>query len=44
MRATGATGITGGPTLDAYDHQELDRILAELAPQFSAQAPTTRPA
>jgi dihydrodipicolinate synthase/N-acetylneuraminate lyase len=33
-----------GPTLDAYDHQELDRILAELAPQFSVQTPTTRPA
>ena len=43
-----------GPTLDAYDHQELDRILAELAPQFLgpdphhpprvASSPTTPPA
>jgi 4-hydroxy-tetrahydrodipicolinate synthase len=33
-----------GPTLDAYDHLELDRILAELAPLFTVQTPTTRPA
>jgi dihydrodipicolinate synthase/N-acetylneuraminate lyase len=41
---TSPTKRLPGPTLDAYDHQELDRILAELAPQFSVQTPTTRPA
>jgi 4-hydroxy-tetrahydrodipicolinate synthase len=33
-----------GPALDAYDHQELDRILAELSPLFTVRTPTTRPA
>lgn len=33
-----------GPALDAYDHQELDRILAELAPELAVKTPTTRPA
>ncbi|HEX2037011.1 MAG TPA: dihydrodipicolinate synthase family protein [Chloroflexota bacterium] len=32
-----------GLTLDAYDHQELDLILAELAPLFTVKTPTTRP-
>jgi dihydrodipicolinate synthase/N-acetylneuraminate lyase len=32
-----------GPTLDAYDHLELDCILADLAPQFGVKTPTTRP-
>jgi dihydrodipicolinate synthase/N-acetylneuraminate lyase len=32
-----------GLTLDAHDHQELDRILAELAPYFTVKTPTTRP-
>jgi 4-hydroxy-tetrahydrodipicolinate synthase len=41
---TSPTKRLPGPTLDAYDHQELDRILAELAPQFSVKTPTTRPA
>ena len=33
-----------GLTLDGYDHQELDRILEELAPLFTVRTPTTRPA
>jgi 4-hydroxy-tetrahydrodipicolinate synthase len=32
-----------GLTLDRYDHQELDAILADLAPQFRIKTPTTRP-
>jgi len=32
-----------GLTLDAHDHQELDRILAELSPSFTVKTPTTRP-
>jgi len=32
-----------GLTLDAHDHQELDRILAELSPYFTVKTPTTRP-
>ena len=32
-----------GLTLDRFDHQELDRILAELAPLFTVKTPTTRP-
>ncbi len=32
-----------GLTLDAHDHQELDRILEELAPYFTVKTPTTRP-
>jgi dihydrodipicolinate synthase/N-acetylneuraminate lyase len=32
-----------GLTLDAWDHQELDRILAELSPCFTIKTPTTRP-
>lgn len=32
-----------GLTLDGYDHQELDQILAELAPLFAVKTPTTRP-
>jgi len=32
-----------GPTLDHYDHAELDRILAELAPLFTVKTPTSRP-
>ena len=31
-----------GLTLDAHDHQELDRILAELSPSFTVKTPTTR--
>lgn len=33
-----------GLSLDAYDHHELDLILAELAPRFTIKTPTTRPA
>jgi len=32
-----------GPTLDAYDHQELDRILEALAPAFTVKTPVHRP-
>ena len=32
-----------GLTLDRYDHQELDVVLADLAPRFTVQTPTTRP-
>lgn len=32
-----------GLVLDSYDHQELDLILAELAPRFTVKTPTTRP-
>ncbi|MGH2371312.1 MAG: dihydrodipicolinate synthase family protein, partial [Chloroflexota bacterium] len=32
-----------GLTLDTYDHQELDLILAELSPLFTVKTPTTRP-
>ena len=32
-----------GLTLDRYDHQELDAILADLAPRFTVETPTTRP-
>ena len=32
-----------GLALDAYDQQELDRILAELSPLFTVKTPTTRP-
>jgi 4-hydroxy-tetrahydrodipicolinate synthase len=34
----------GGLTLDRYDHQELDAILADLASHFTLKTPTTRPA
>lgn len=32
-----------GPSLDRYDHAELDLILADLSPLFSVKTPTTRP-
>jgi 4-hydroxy-tetrahydrodipicolinate synthase len=32
-----------GLTLDRYDHEELDRILAALAPLFTIKTPTARP-
>jgi 4-hydroxy-tetrahydrodipicolinate synthase len=32
-----------GLALDSHDHQELDRILAELSPYFAVKTPTTRP-
>ena len=32
-----------GLTMDATDHLELDKILAELSPYFSIETPTTRP-
>jgi hypothetical protein len=32
-----------GPTLDRYDHLELDRLLADVAPLFTVKTPITRP-
>jgi 4-hydroxy-tetrahydrodipicolinate synthase len=32
-----------GPALDRYDHAELDRLLAEVAPLFTVKTPITRP-
>jgi len=32
-----------GPSLDRYDHEELDRLLAEVAPLFTVKTPITRP-